>query len=267
MSGMDIFITIITPLGILFAIALVFGVILSYAGKKLEVKVDEKEEEVLSLLANANCGACGYPGCSGFAKALCEGKAELNMCSATPGENKKKIAGILGIDAGDTGEKRIVVACGGGLICKDKFEYIGYEDCAMALQTAGGNKACSNGCMGFGNCAKVCPSQAIDIKDNRAEINSNCTKCQSCVKTCPIHIIKAIPENAKVYIKCSSHKKGKEVMDVCKSGCIACGMCVRICPFGAIVMEDNLPVIDYDKCTGCGACADKCPTKCIAKLD
>ena len=106
MSGMDIFITIITPLGILFAIALVFGVILSYAGKKLEVKVDEKEEEVLSLLANANCGACGYPGCSGFAKALCEGKAELNMCSATPGENKKKIAGILGIDAGDTGEKR-----------------------------------------------------------------------------------------------------------------------------------------------------------------
>ena len=148
MSGMDIFITIITPLGILFAIALVFGVILSYAGKKLEVKVDEKEENVLSLLANANCGACGYPGCSGFAKALCEGKAELNMCSATPGENKKKIADILGIDAGDTEEKRIVVACGGGLICKDKFEYVGNGDCSAQAAFMGGKKACSFGCLG-----------------------------------------------------------------------------------------------------------------------
>ncbi|MBQ9104072.1 MAG: 4Fe-4S binding protein [Clostridia bacterium] len=31
-------------------------------------------------------------------------------------------------------------------------------------------------------------------------------------------------------------------------------------------MQDNLAVIDYSKCTGCGICADKCPKKCIHKL-
>ena len=263
---MEIFLAIIIPLAILFAIALLFGLILSYAGKKLEVKVDEKEEKVLGLLANANCGACGYPGCAGFAKALCEGKCELSMCSATPADNKKKIGEILGIDTGDTSPKRIVVSCGGGLKCKDKFDYVGYEDCAMAIQTGGGYKGCSAGCLGFGNCSKVCPSNAIEVVDKLATINENCTKCQSCVKTCPVHIIKAIPEEAKIYVNCSSHKKGKEVMDVCKSGCIACGSCARVCPNKAITIEDNLAVIDYTKCTGCFACVEKCPTKCINKI-
>jgi Fe-S-cluster-containing hydrogenase component 2 len=40
-------------------------------------------------------------------------------------------------------------------------------------------------------------------------------------------------------------------------------MCARNCPQGAIVVENNLAIIDYEKCTGCGTCKEKCPAKCI----
>ena len=50
---------------------------------------------------------------------------------------------------------------------------------------------------------------------------------------------------------------------VCSAGCIACGVCVKQCEAEAIKLENNLPVIDYEKCTGCGKCAAKCPSHVI----
>ncbi len=46
----------------------------------------------------------------------------------------------------------------------------------------------------------------------------------------------------------------------CHFGCLGFGSCVNACPFDAISMGENgLPIIDYDKCTGCGICAQQCP--------
>ena len=59
------------------------------------------------------------------------------------------------------------------------------------------------------------------------------------------------------------HDKGKPVMDACQAGCIGCTLCVKQCENGAIEMDNNIPVIDYNKCTGCGKCAEKCPKKVI----
>lgn len=51
----------------------------------------------------------------------------------------------------------------------------------------------------------------------------------------------------------------------CKYGCLGLGTCVRNCPFGAMSMSSaGLPVIDPDKCTGCGKCETVCPKKVIA---
>jgi NADPH-dependent glutamate synthase beta subunit-like oxidoreductase len=50
----------------------------------------------------------------------------------------------------------------------------------------------------------------------------------------------------------------------CNIGCLGLGTCVRGCPFGALSMgENNLPVVNKDKCTSCGICAEICPKDII----
>jgi electron transport complex protein RnfB len=48
-------------------IGLVAAVALGFAAKKFAVEVDPRELAILEVLPNVNCGACGYPGCAGFA--------------------------------------------------------------------------------------------------------------------------------------------------------------------------------------------------------
>lgn len=50
---------------------------------------------------------------------------------------------------------------------------------------------------------------------------------------------------------------------------IPCDPCVEACPFHAISMNDinDLPKIDFEKCTGCGACIGKCPGLAVFVVD
>lgn len=46
----------------------------------------------------------------------------------------------------------------------------------------------------------------------------------------------------------------------CRWGCLGFGDCAAACEFGAITLgEENLPVINADKCVDCGACIKACP--------
>ena len=45
--------------------------------------------------------------------------------------------------------------------------------------------------------------------------------------------------------------------------CIGCGQCAEICPVEAVMMEEDIPVVDLDWCIGCGVCVKKCPTGAI----
>lgn len=254
-------------LGIVSAIALIFSSLIVVVSKLCEVKKDEQEEKVTSLLSGANCGGCGFNGCADYAKALKEGRATLKLCNSTPDENKMEIAKILNIPYEKGKSLMAVVHCAGGKQALNKYEYVGTKSCISLNNLMGGNKKCPNGCLGEGTCVSTCENHAIKVINGVAKVNfSICFTCGACVVKCPKKLISMIPKSSKVYVACSTVCKGKESMDNCKSSCIACGLCAKSCPQNAISMVDNIAVIDYDKCTGCLTCVNKCPRKCIKEI-
>jgi len=46
------------------------GIGLAIAARMLAVKKDERVLNVEEILPGANCGACGFPGCSGYAEGI-----------------------------------------------------------------------------------------------------------------------------------------------------------------------------------------------------
>ena len=158
--SVKLYAAVLIPAAVLVAVAAVFAVLLAFLGRKLEVKRDEKVVAIESLLSGANCGGCGFAGCSAFAEALANGKADLSSCSATSKVNKDKIAEILGtVNTGE--EMSFVVCCNGGSACEDKYDYHGYGDCASMELLAGGRKACPVGCM-YG-CQEIRLSVAVEL--------------------------------------------------------------------------------------------------------
>ena len=255
-------------LAIVIGVSLVLGVLILLISKFCQVKEDPRIKEVQDCLAGANCGACGYPGCSGFAKALVEGTAKLDACGQTPVEARAEISNILGVAMeGNTEPTVAVVACCGGNKCQDKYAYQGYGDCVSQNLLAGGRKACEVGCMGSGSCVDACPYNSIQCREGYAHIDPDlCRSCGICIQTCPKRLIKRVPASAKVYVACSTQCRGKDVMTNCQAGCIACGKCQRSCPTQAIVLVNNVPIIDYSKCISCGKCLEGCPRQCIKYL-
>lgn len=255
--------------GIFAAIAIVIVALILFVGKVFKVNVDEKVTKILENLAGANCGGCGCSGCAGFASKLASGEGDLSACHVTSPEKKAEIATLLGIEIKDEERTVAVVKCNGGLNnAPEAFEYFGNPSCASNASLLGGNKLCKFGCLGCGDCKAVCPESAVKVTDKLSEVDPDrCVSCGACISACPKNIIERIPASAPVYVACSSNCKGKDVMNACKVGCIACGMCARKCPHGAITMQDNLPVFDYTKCTGCKTCVSVCPRKIILERD
>lgn len=259
--------TVLAAFLIMLGVSVAFAVLILVIAKLFAVKQDEKLKAILENLAGSDCGGCGFAGCQGCAKALLEGKANLDVCTQTSAKGKANIAEILGVEYGAAEEQVAVVACNGGENCNDKYNYLGYGDCVSREFMMGGSKMCEFGCLGSGTCEKACPFEAIGYKDGVAKIDpSLCTSCGKCTTVCPKHIIKRIPKKSKYYIACSSSCRGKDVLTACKNGCIGCGLCAKNCPKQAITMVDNLPVIDYSKCISCGLCFEKCPRKCIHEV-
>lgn len=257
---------IIYPMLSIGGLGLVFGAGLGYAGKIFAVEEDPKLGEIMEVLPGANCGGCGFPGCSGCADAIVKGTAPVNACPVGGAAVAEKIGAIMGVEASTAEPVAAFVKCKGTCdVAKNKYEYFGISDCTMASHlAAGGAKGCSFGCLGLGSCQKACAFGAISIENGVAVIDKElCVACGKCVSACPKHLIELLPVKKKVKVQCSSKDKGKDVMANCSVGCIACKICEKNCPFDAIHVVDNIAVIDYDKCKACGICANKCPKKVL----
>ena len=256
---------ILIPVIILGAMGAVFGVLLGICAKAFRVKKDERIEKIAELLAGANCGGCGYPGCSAYAEALCQGVANISDCPGTKPENKEKIAEILGVSVGESVPMVATVMCSG--TCSNvvlNHHYEGITDCVAAARYGGSDKACPYGCIGFGSCAQVCKFGAITMENDIAVIDRDkCVACGACIDICPHNVIKLVEKKQRTFVKCVSKDKGASLKNICSAGCIGCKICEKNCPKDAIHVVDNLAVIDYEKCVNCGICASKCPKKII----
>lgn len=259
---------IVTATAVVGLVGIFVGLFLGVAGIRFKVEVDEKEEAVLAALPGNNCGGCGYAGCSNLAAAIVKGEAATNACPVGGEPVGKKIAEIMGVNAGSSQRKVAFVHCIGNCekAAKD-YEYHGAEDCRMmSFVPNGGPKSCNSGCLGYGTCVKACPFDAISVVDGIAVVDKEkCKACGKCVEACPKHLISLIPYQAKQVVACSSTDKGPVTMKACQAGCIGCGICVKNCPNGAVTVKDFHATIDQDKCTGCGVCAEKCPKKVIVR--
>jgi len=248
------------------AISAILAAVLCVASRVMAVEVDERVARMLDCLPGSNCGACGFPSCEGYAVALAaDSGVKTNLCPPGGAAAVERLSEILGV-AAETMERQVaVVHCMGDCAAQQKkMEYQGIETCLAAKQLFGGEGACAFGCLGYGDCQIVCPTDAVCMEDGLARINANlCISCTLCVKACPNHLITMERETIPVLVMCNNIEKGAVVRKKCTYGCIACTKCVRECPDGAIVIEDNLARINYEACSGCGRCVEVCMTKCI----
>lgn len=258
---------ILLPIILLLSAGAIAGVLLTLASVFFAVPENQTATAVRECLPGVNCGACGFSGCDGYAKALAEGKVtETNLCVPGGDGTSREIAEILGLEVGEVVEKVAYVACNGSCEPEErKYNYNGPKTCKNANMFFAGDRLCTFACLGYGDCIRVCPRDAICLNSKGvAEINpKKCIGCGLCAKECPNGIIHIVKDITRVVVKCNNHNKGAEVRHDCKNGCIACGKCEKTCPHGAITVIDNLARIDYDKCTGCGKCREVCPVKCI----
>ena len=261
-------IDVLKALGIVGAIGVIAAILLALVSHFFSVPEDERARRLREALPGVNCGACGYKGCDDYAAAMSEGKAKPNLCVPGAESVAYELAEILGVEVEIPKDVVAFVHCNGNCAATGKRNvYDGVESCRAAATLYGGPNACLYGCLGYGDCAKACPANAICILDGIAHVDtSRCLGCALCVETCPKRMISLVPQESAAVVMCNSRDRGAEARKACSNACIGCKKCEKNCPAEAIKVEDSLARIDYEKCTHCGACVEGCPTGCLKKV-
>ncbi len=240
--------TILVPVIVIGSAGFLCGLLLAIAARFLHVFEDPRIEKVTGFLPGANCGGCGYAGCADYAKAIVEKNAPANLCRPCSAAGALKIANLMGVEAKATEKMVAVVLCNGGDVRSRRAGlYNGLAECVSADMLSGAGKLCRYGCLGFGNCARVCPVGAIQTgAHNLAVVDPlRCISCGLCVKACPRNLIRLVPASHSVHILCRNRDRAVMTREACEVGCIACQKCVKASNGQGVHMEGMLAVVDY----------------------
>ena len=269
---MSLLLTAATALGVIGAGS---AAILYFVGKKFQVEEDPRIQEVQDSLPGANCGGCGFPGCSAFANACvkADGLEEL-FCPVGGQDTMNAVATILGKAASASAKKIAVVRCNGTCDERPRLNlYDGASNCSIAAALYSGDTGCSFGCLGLGDCVDSCAFDAIHMNPDTLlpeVVEDACTACGACVKACPKNIIelrKQGPKSRRIFVSCVNKDKGGVAKKACNVACIGCSKCQQVCPFETITIDNNLAYINDDKCRLCRKCVPVCPTQAIWELN
>jgi electron transport complex protein RnfB len=149
------------------AIALIAGVGLSFASRRLPSSEGDLVETVNDLLPQTQCAQCGYPGCRPFAAALVDGSAAINLCPPGGEATVRRLAELLG---------REVIP-----LQESVTPSVAIIDESL--------------CIGCTHCSNACPVDAIVGAHQlmHTVIESECTGCELCIAPCPVDCISMRP--------------------------------------------------------------------------
>lgn len=256
---------------ILAGVGVVFAIFIAIAYATLRVEEDPRVETVTAMLPGANCGACGLPGCRNFAEKAVAGEIQPAACNVISEDGAAAIANYLGVEAGQANKRVARLLCAGGAnVSTWRAEYRGLETCGAATSVAGGGKACTWGCLGFGDCKGACSFDAIELNEFGLPVVNvaKCTACGDCVSACPKGLFEIMPLDQKLIVQCRSQIEGDGVLASCAVGCTACGKCVLDAAPGLVTIERGVARVHYER----NASADpsairRCPTGAIAWVE
>ncbi len=149
------------------AIALIAGLGLSIASRRLPSSDGDLVEKVNDLLPQTQCAQCGFPGCRPFAAAVVAGTAEINLCPPGGEETVRRLASLLGREIIPLAET--------------------VEPAVASID--------ESLCIGCTHCRNACPVDAIVGAHQlmHTVIASECTGCELCVAPCPVDCISMNP--------------------------------------------------------------------------
>ena len=232
---------------ILGGVGVVFAIFIAAAYRKLRVWEDPRIDAVAGMLPNANCGACGLPGCRAFAEQAVEGKIQPAQCSVMNADGVAAIADELGVDAGQAVKRVARLLCAGGQdVTTRQAEYRGLPSCSAAAAVAGGGRGCAWGCLGLGDCATACDFGAITMNEVGLPVvdPALCTACGDCVTACPKDLFTIRPLDQHLLVQCRNLLTGDAVLEQCRVACTACGKCVQDGAPGLISVTTGVALID-----------------------
>ncbi|MDA0705850.1 MAG: electron transport complex subunit RsxB [Proteobacteria bacterium] len=146
-------------------IALLAGLVLSYAYRLLPAESGSLVEQVNDLLPQTQCAQCGYPGCRPYAAAIVNEDAAINLCPPGGEHTMRELADLLG-------RETLPLASVA-------------QDTRMVAQID------EDLCIGCMHCRSACPVDAIigSHQFMHSILEAECTGCELCVAPCPVDCI------------------------------------------------------------------------------